>query len=185
MRCFIAITIPDAVKQSLARLGAQLRQCPVSASWAQPDRAHLTLRFLGDITPDQAASIDAILRHRLIGTRPFNLMVHGAGAFPTIRRPKIVWAGVVPIDGPLTQVQQHCEEAAKAVGLPPEEKAFFPHITLARVKGRKAPPELMPAIERERAFAAGEFTVSSVGLFRSELTRRGPEYTRLQEYRFS
>lgn len=185
MRCFIAIPIPDDIKQGLARLSAQLRQCPVSAAWAQPERAHLTLRFFGEITDEDVDAIDAYLRKALAGVKPFTLHVRGTGAFPSMRRPSIVWAGVEPADGPLATVQRECDAAAKAIGLPREEKTFHPHITIARVKGRRPPAILTPAIEKEREFDAGQFSVTSVSLFRSELTRRGPEYARLREYEFS
>jgi 2'-5' RNA ligase len=89
------------------------------------------------------------------------------------------------LSGPLHTVWQHCEQAAQAAGLPAEVKPFHPHITLARIKERHPSVDLTQAIAAEQSFSAGEFAVRAVSLFQSELTPRGPVYTRLEEFRFA
>ena len=185
MRCFLAIELPESLRTSLAGLAARLRRCPVRASWVRTDHLHLTLRFLGDIDDDARFAVAEFLRGHLAGSSPFQLHVQGAGAFPNVRRPSVIWAGAGPVTGPLETVQARCEGACRHAGLAPEPKPFHPHITLARIKDRQAPAELAQAIERERAFTAGEFVVRGMSLFRSELTPRGPAYTRLEEFPFA
>lgn len=182
MRCFIAIEIPDAVRRGLQRLSGQLRQCPFRAAWVQPQHMHLTLRFLGNVSDEQRDHVHTTLTKDLHGLPPFTLLVHGTGAFPNLRRPSVIWAGVGPADGPLDHVQRICETAALGAGIAPEPKPFHPHVTIARVKERFPSDDIRRAIERERAFTAGEFRVNAVSLFKSELTPKGPRHTVLQEY---
>lgn len=185
MRCFLAIELPPEVIRRLSQLSARLRRCPVKASWVRPEHMHLTLRFLSDINDAQAQGITDFLRDALAETHPFTLLVQAIGAFPNLRRPSIVWAGIGPLAGPLETVQAHCERAAERAGLAPETKPFHPHITLARIKDPRSPVDVTHAIERERTFTAGEFSVRGVSLFKSELTPRGPHYTRLEEFSFA
>jgi len=185
MRCFLAIELPVEISDRLAQLGARLRRCPVRATWVRAEHMHLTLRFLGETDDDACGAVVAHLRACMRGVAVFELHVQGAGAFPNARRPSVVWAGAGPLTGALETVQARCEEAARLAGLAPESKPFHPHITLARVKDRQPSPELTHAIERERAFTAGEFVVRGVSLFSSELTPRGPVYTRHEEFSFA
>lgn len=185
MRCFIAIELPAGVRERLMQLSARLRRCPVRASWVHGDHVHLTLRFLGDVTDDACNAVRTDLRNRVAAAPSFELHVQGAGAFPNLRKPSVIWAGAGPLAGALERVQALCEAAAQGIGLAREPRPFHPHITLARVKDFRPPAGLEQAIERERMFTAGEFVVPGVSLFQSALTPRGPVYTRLEEFRFT
>ena len=185
MRCFLAIELPAAVTQRLAQLSAHLRQCPVRASWVRADHMHLTLRFLGDIDEGARDAVSADLGANLSSVGPIGLHVQGVGAFPNARRPSVVWAGIGPLTGPLETAHSRCETACQRAGLPAEPKPFHPHVTLARVKDQRPSAELTHAIERERAFTAGEFSARGVSLFSSELTPRGPVYPRIEEFPFT
>lgn len=184
MRCFVAIDIPDDVKAALARVSARLRECRARASWVRTEHMHLTLRFLGDVDRERMDSFAGRLREALAAIRPFPLQVRGVGAFPNARRASVVWVGVGPLDGALGNVQTVCEQAAWAIDLPREAKPFHPHITLVRIKDFGPNADLTRAIAREAACIAGEFMASSVSLFKSELTPRGPIYTRIEEFPF-
>jgi len=185
MRCFLAIELPDEVRAALTDVSARLRLLPVKASWVRAEHMHLTVRFLGECNDGQVGDLSTHLRGGLAGIGPFPLVVEGIGAFPTVRRPSVVWAGAGPATGALAVVQARCEKAARSIGLPPETKAFHPHITLARIKDHRPPIELSHAIEREQAFVAGEFPVLGVSLLSSELTPRGPAYARIEEFPFA
>lgn len=185
MRTFIAIELPDAVRDALADLSSRLRKSGLRASWVRPDRMHLTLRFLGEVDIGQADRLRALLAHAYQPFEPFSLHVGRVGAFPNPRKPAILWAGVDPLEGSLSQVQAMAEESARSIGIPPETKPFHPHLTLARVKDRRNAPKLLPYIEREQDFDGGSFSVRSVALFSSRLTPKGPIYQRLQEFPFS
>jgi len=184
MRCFIAIELPAAIHEALEDAKMRLRAAHVKASWVKPGNVHLTLRFLGEIEEVQAARIAVTLEEDYEAVPPFRLRVQGLGAFPTARRPSVLWAGCGPLDTGLSDVQQKAEAAARAVGLDAETKAFRPHLTLARIRDRRSAGPVAAALERQRGFDGGEFEVSAVALFESRLSPAGAEYTRLKEFRF-
>ncbi|MBN2307849.1 MAG: RNA 2',3'-cyclic phosphodiesterase [Candidatus Hydrogenedentes bacterium] len=184
MRTFIAIELPDTARQALAKLSRRLQACPMRASWAKPENMHLTLRFLGDIEEPDVDTIREILAAAYAGAESFDLDVRGTGVFPNASKPSVVWAGVVPIEGPLKRVQAAAEEAACAIGLKPERRRFHPHVTLARIKEPARSGSLAALLVREQAFDGGSFSVGSVSLFSSRLDAGGAVHTRLQEFAF-
>ncbi|NIA13087.1 MAG: RNA 2',3'-cyclic phosphodiesterase [Nitrospiraceae bacterium] len=184
MRIFIAVELPKPVKQALQELSGRLRAKSERVSWVHPDRMHLTLRFLGDVGPEPLDALRERLRPAYAGRAPFTLCVEGAGVFPNRRRPSVVWAGIGPVEGPLAKIQAEAEDAARAIGLPAEKRAFRPHLTLARIRDPRAGAPLLARLDREPAFRAGEFLVDAVSLFSSELTRQGPIYRRVEEFSF-
>ena len=180
MRTFVAIELPEHIREAVGRLSARLRRSGARVSWVRPDRMHLTLRFLGDVTEEQSDSVGEHLAGACQGSEPFVLSVSGAGAFPNVRKPNVVWAGVRPLEGALARLQAAAEEAARQAGLAPEAKPFHPHLTLARIRDRRDLGDLVERLGTERAFEAGDFTVSGVALFSSQLTPKGPVYQRLR-----
>ena len=184
MRVFIAIELPESVRSRIAALVGRLRESGARVSWVRPENMHLTLRFLGEADPEPVERLEHILSDAYKATPAFALQVQGTGAFPNTRKPSVIWVGVGPLEGPLMQVQDAAEAAARAIGLPPEKKAFHAHITLARIRNARAARPLMERFEEERDFDAGEFSVASVSLFSSQLTPKGPIYARLEEYVF-
>ena len=195
LRTFIAIELPEPVKEALHGLNGRLRDSGARATWVKPENMHLTLRFLGEVEAERVEKLAAILTDACQGKPPFTLAVRGIGAFPNPRKPEVIWAGAEPLEGPLAEVRIAAENAARAIGLPPDDKAFRAHLTLARLRDRRAAKalevggwtvgsRLREYLERERDFAAGEFTVRSVSLFSSELTPHGPVYRRLEEFPF-
>jgi RNA 2',3'-cyclic 3'-phosphodiesterase len=181
MRTFIAIELPAEVRAALTDLSQRLRGSRASASWVKPERMHLTLRFLGEIPESDVARVGSLLEEHSAPLRPFALSVANAGVFPNSRQPRVVWAGVGPLDGGLRELQRIAEDGARATGLKPERRPFRPHLTLARIRGEAHAHELMTLVARERSFDGGSFSVASVSLFSSELTPSGPVYRRLRE----
>lgn len=182
MRTFVAIETPESIRAALAELSQRLRRSGVHASWVKPQAMHLTLRFLGEITPEAAAQMGDVLATGYGGLGSFELRVAGLGAFPNLHNPAVVWVGVGPLEGDLSKAQCIAEEAALAIGLKREKRPFHPHLTLARIKDSKAGERLASHLARERTFDGGAFTVSAVSLFSSTLTPRGPIYRQLREF---
>lgn len=187
MRSFIAIPLPDAIREELAARARALRPHAGKASWVRPERMHLTLRFLGEITPEQAEIVAEYLASAWAQTPPIALELHDVGAFPNVRRPSVIVAEIGPLEGPLQDVQRHAEAAAQVAGLPPEDRSFKPHVTLARIR-RSRGPEIAPlrdAILKGRGREPLPFAVRSAALLQSLLTPAGPVYDTLREFRFS
>lgn len=184
MRSFVAIELPGGVRQRLWELGQSLRASGLRASWVKPERMHLTLRFLGDVAQSDLDDLGALLATGYAGRGPLKLGVKGTGAFPNVRRPSVIWAGIEALAGGLTEVQAVAEDASQRIGLAPEKRGFKPHLTLARLKDHGRAEELPALLSKHADFALDAFQVTGVSLFSSELTASGPNYTRLREFPF-
>lgn len=171
----MAIPLEASVREALYEAAAPLRAAAPRLRWVPAERLHLTVKFLGDTEPAHVGPLVAALGEVAGRHRDVPLVLRGAGAFPTLRRPRVVWCGVDP-DPRLELLQHDVEEACAAVGFPVEGRAFRPHVTLARVK--------VPADAGGGALAraAGAFafedegTASSLDLMESTLTREGATY---------
>lgn len=165
-RLFIAIDIPDAIKEDLSRFSAEAPE----ARWVPPDQNHLTLRFIGDVEPQAAAALKKILSG--LSFPPFALELRGVGHFPPGRRPpRVLWVGISE-NQPLLRLQQAVEAAVQEAGILPEERPFSPHLTLARLKEPHG--AAVSAFEqRHRDLSYPPFEVKQVILFSSVLTPKG------------
>lgn len=184
MRAFLAVEMDDVARDALTGLLTRLRASTAKVSWVKPENVHLTLRFLGDVDEGQVNRLGERLALAYRDVEPFRLMVRGVGVFPNLRRPRVVWAGVLAGDGVLEAVQRASEDAARWIGLPPEEKRFSPHVTLGRVRDDRRCGDLRDCVEAEQGFGAGDIVVKRVALFRSTLSSQGSNYTLLREFPF-
>ncbi|HNR31155.1 MAG TPA: RNA 2',3'-cyclic phosphodiesterase [Candidatus Hydrogenedentes bacterium] len=182
MRCFLAIHPPEDVIDELAALRERMRRTRADVSWPAPENLHMTLRFLGETTEEQAAQVAEALPAVLAQCARPVLTVQGIGAFPHVERPSVVWVGVDTPDDTLDEIQAQCEAAASEAGLKQKRKRFTPHITLGRVRGRRRLGALVRQMREERNFFGGEFTASAVTLFRSDIKSGGAVYTPLEEF---
>lgn len=158
---------------------ARLASTPLPIAWVRPENLHITLRFLGGVTPETAAMVVEGLRRTVAALSPFEIRFRRLGAFPSARRASIVWVGIEADGLGLMQLQSASESAARDAGLEPETRAFVPHLTIGRVRRNASRVDATPMLEREPDFSAGAMTVEAVSLFSSELTPQGARYTRL------
>lgn len=164
-RLFLAIELPDRIRQELRQLSprpaADLRV-------VREDQLHLTLHFLGDVDDACVASLMATVR--IIHVEPFSLTLTGVGRFPPRGRASVLWAGL-QTSAPLQRLHSSLGVALAAAGFPVERRAYTPHVTLARV-GPRTPPRLIEAYLAEHASLTLEtFPVDAFTLFES---RRSP-----------
>ncbi|HEY2786449.1 MAG TPA: RNA 2',3'-cyclic phosphodiesterase [Fimbriiglobus sp.] len=178
IRSFIGIEIDDGVRvaaetvqNDLARTGAQVK-------WVEPKNLHLTLVFLGDVHDRQLADLFVAVG-QVAKTEPsFSLSVSGIGAFPTSRRPKVVWGGITTGAENLTRIHAALEEPLTALGLyRREDRGYTPHLTLGRVSGEESGALLSPELPKFADWSGGTTPVTQLVVFGSELRRDGPEYT--------
>ena len=170
-RLFVAIDLPESMRQLLADLDPHIR----GMRWTDPTQMHLTLGFFGDVPAD----VDLKLREKLnaIQFGAFFLPVNGIGSFSAKGAPKIVWIGVGKAHPHLFQIHKRVQEAALAVGLEPELRPWHPHVTLARCLGISA-QTLRKFLQSNAEFDAGMFRVDTFHLYSSQLTPTGPIHTR-------
>lgn len=173
MRLFVALALPDAVQEGLVLLQGGVP----GARWSTREQLHLTLRFIGEVDGRDAQAIDDALAS--IRNPRFTLELKGVGEFGG-RNPRALWAGVR--DGtPVEHLQRKIESAVQRVGIPPEERRFSPHITLARLKG--APRDrIITFLSTHALYASGPFEVNAFILYSSTLTPNGSLYRAERSY---
>lgn len=183
LRLFSALELPAPITESLAALRHRLQgQMPrQSVRWVQPRNIHLTLKFYGEVKPEQVAALQESVTHAVLGCAPLTLALNGLGLFPNAVRPRVVWVGLGGELEALGALQAAVEQGAAGLGFPPEARGFTPHLTLGRVTENLRPPDRprISAALRALTFAPQTFTVEQVALIRSELKPAGSVYTRL------
>ena len=170
-RLFVAIELPAAAKQSLARLCSG----PRSVRWARPDTLHLTLRFIGEVDDAAATRIDAALGR--IEAAPFWLTLAGVGEF----RGHTLWAGVEFCPA-LMDLQSAIERQLQEIGLLADARPFQPHIKLGRSRRRRS---FRDFLAEHAGFRAAPFEVAQFSLFESRLGRNGAVHERRATYPLS
>ncbi len=175
-RLFVAIDLPDAVKDQLAQLCSGVS----GARWVGRDQMHLTLRFIGERDDEQYEAIKSILDDILASH--LDIRLNGLGQFPPKGNPRVLWVGVKAPPG-LNELQQKVESTLQAIGVPVEERPFSPHITLARFKTPPSPESLRQYFARNGDFATELISISEFILYSSRLSPQGASYTHEAVYR--
>jgi 2'-5' RNA ligase len=181
-RLFIAAELPQPVKQALAGAQEQLRRAGSPVKWVAVEAMHLTLRFLGETDAGLVPRLGAALREALNDLPAITLHLTTAGAFPNLRRPNVVWAGIGGSTVALAHAHTAMEAALAELEIPGEQRPFRAHLTLGRVRRDATPAQqerLGEAIRALPPFTPAPWSVGRVVLFRSELRRDGPIYTEL------
>ncbi|MEZ4592285.1 MAG: RNA 2',3'-cyclic phosphodiesterase [Chloroflexota bacterium] len=175
IRLFIAIDLPEGVKDVLAETAVALAQnIPHRAvRWVTRPQMHLTLRFLGDTAVSQLPTLQDELTQLATRYQPFQLRLRDVGAFPNQKRPRVVWAGLAGDLAPLQNLQAEIEDQVVALGWEREKRPFSPHLTLGRVQDANAARGLNWAVKLE----AVRFGVTAVQLVQSELRPSGAVYS--------
>ena len=183
-RVFCAIEIPEQIRQRIAQHAQQLHEAlpDVHASWTKPDNIHLTLKFFGNISQQQVLKASEAAARAVDGLKPFTIHVDVTGSFPPRGPAKVLWIGISDPTGNLIQLQQKFESECEREGFPKEARAFHPHLTVARLRTARGARALAEQ-HKQLGFEGGAVSVSSLILFRSELSSKGSTYTRISTYR--
>lgn len=176
MRLFIAVNIQDEVKEKITGLQARLKRALCDVKWVAGGRFHLTLKFLGEVPEERLPEIYAALSESLLGFQAFKVSVKGAGAFPDIARPKVVWAGITDGALELCALAARLDKNFEKLGFAREKRLFSPHLTLGRVRSVKNISALAKKITALQDVQAGCFTAAGVDLMQSILRPEGPQY---------
>lgn len=184
-RVFLAVEVPDAVREALTGLLGSLEPLREVVRINAVERVHLTLHFLGHIPETDVEQLPAALTPVVTRHQRFRLTAEGVGAFPDIRRPRVLWAGIVGADLPrLMRLQADLGDALRAAELAIEDR-FHPHLTLARVVRPPKAPERTVLREWSSRWAGasfGDIPVEHVRLMRSQLGGGPARYTTLATF---
>ena len=172
-RLFVALRPPEPVRDLLL----DTMDGAPALRWQDDEQLHLTLRFIGEVERPLAEDLAAALG--TLRFKPFAIRVAGVGRFDHHKRGAL-WAGVEP-RAPLAALAAKVERVCVKVGLPPERRAYHPHITLARW-GRGVGTSLDPWLARHGALRSDEFPVDAFTLYESRLGRDGAHYETVARY---
>jgi len=175
-RLFVAILLPEAVREEIARAVTPLREDLVHVRWVRPEQLHLTLRFIGDVDRPRVPVVGAALREALAPLAGLTLGLAGAGAFPSASRPSVLWAGVKR-DDRLDALHAATEAALASVGIPREARDFHPHVTVGRIRRGRRERDAGGALAALRLETSAP--VREVSLMESVPGRAGARHTRV------
>ncbi|HMK56084.1 MAG TPA: RNA 2',3'-cyclic phosphodiesterase [Dissulfurispiraceae bacterium] len=178
MRSFIAIDIPELLRAALRDVISRMASDSGGIRWVQPANVHLTLKFLGEVPDDIVRKIGR--RLALIGKihRPFTVDVRGAGAFPSLRDPNVLWVGLGS-SGQLAALYEDIEGSLAEIGFQRERRRFSPHLTVGRVKGMRGIDPVMKVLATYKETFFGTIEVREILLMKSTLKPSGAEYSKI------
>ena len=185
LRLFVAIDLPEHVRESLGHLQTDLRRHDLSGlRWTRPHGVHLTLKFLGETPATSLAAIEGALARAVRGVPSFRLALGAPGTFGGRRGPRVLWVDLEGELQPLRQLQAAVERELAAAGFAPEEREFSPHLTLARVPQPPRPglAERVAGALEAVAAARGEIEATELVLMRSSLQPGGAVYSRVAAF---
>ena len=170
-RLFIAVEVPELVREALGEAVAPLRDLIPEARWVPPANQHLTLKFLGPTWPRLVPRVAVALAEVASRHARFEVGTDGLGAFPSAGRARIVCAGISDPDGRLSAIASDLDSSLEG-DFEPESRGFSPHLTVARIRRPATVEEALAATSLpELRFEVGELV-----LFRSHLGRPAPRY---------
>jgi 2'-5' RNA ligase len=180
IRTFVAVEITSAIRARAGELIAALRATPADVKWVEPENLHLTLKFLDEVPVGEISGVCEAVAAGAAGLEPFELEVHGAGAFPNAGRPRTIWLGSRDGAPKMVTLHREIEGALGKLGFRKEHRRFQPHLTIGRVRrGGPAVAELGNLVWRYAEFDAGRLGVHEVVVFSSQLQPDGPVYDAL------
>jgi 2'-5' RNA ligase len=179
MRMFVAIDLDDRARAAAAeaqQLAARLTGRS-SIRFVDPQRAHLTLAFLGEIPAPQSDRVIDAMQASIDGVRPFRMAFGSLGIFPPRGAPRVLWLGVSEGARDIIALQHAVAARLAGLGVSLEDRAFHPHLTLGRWK--QARPSDRPPLDAAAPAPAGAMTVDRVTLYESRLSSEGPAHIAL------
>ena len=177
MRLFVALNLPKKEKDKIFRAARVLRDAELPVRWVDPDKFHITLKFLGDVAGGRIEAVEEAVGRVAKTTGALQLEVAGFGAFPTIRRPQVIWVGVEPTPA-LRCLKQDLEWALTDFGFDRETRAFHPHLTLGRAEAENGAGAFRGLDDKAAGLTyKGELKVRKLDLMRSRLSKAGASYS--------
>ena len=192
MRLFIALDLDDAIRERISRFIDGVRGFAPDARWVKPESLHVTLKFIGE-QPDAAVEQIKLALNKITGSA-IEIHFRGYGFFPTAKSVRVFWVGMEA--GPdLASLAAAIDEKTATLGIPKEDRAFSPHLTLARAGGGSGSPRRQKGDGPNRSFqrlqeklaalSTGEFgtmTAREFFLYQSQLSPKGSTYTKLARF---
>jgi 2'-5' RNA ligase len=196
MRVFVGLDIDEEIRERIAEFVAEVRRAAPDVRWVTPESLHVTLKFIGEKPEAAVAGIEKALAS--ITAEPFEISFGGHGFFPTEKAARVFWIGI-EADAKLAALAAKVEAKLTSIGIAKQQRAFSPHLTLARggarigsgsgAPGRRTGDRINQRFARlqqrlaERASPDfGTMTARGFFLYRSQLSPKGSQYTKIARF---
>jgi RNA 2',3'-cyclic 3'-phosphodiesterase len=185
-RMFCAFELSESLRAQIQAHAQCVREAipDAAASWSRPENIHLTVKFFGNVDPAKVPLISAAAERVVKEFSPIQIEVAKTGVFPRTSRPQVLWIGIDERSGALAKFQQRLENELTGDGFPKEDRAFRPHLTIARIR-RPQNANQLAEVHLKTRFAPVEVVFEELVLFRSELSSKGSKYTAISRHRLS
>jgi 2'-5' RNA ligase len=192
MRLFVALDIEDEIRSRIGDFIQQIRALAPAARWVAPESLHVTLKFIGEKPDAMVNDVESSLKS--VSTEAFQLSLRGCGFFPTAKSARVFWVGI-EAGADLANLAAKVDKSVAGIGILEEERAFNPHLTLARAGGGSGAPGHRRGDRPNRVFAAVQDKLSAMPapefgtmlareffLYRSQLSSQGARYTKIARF---
>lgn len=176
MRLFIAVEISEEIKREIVKITDKFKEAGADVKWVRPEGMHLTLKFLGEVDETRKDKIVDILKPISKTKSPFIITFQGLGAFPDLKRPRVIWIGAEKGKEELKNIAEEIEGPLSEMGFSKEKREFSPHLTLGRVKSNRGIKELVSLLTGCNDLILSELNADKISLIQSILKREGSEY---------
>jgi len=181
MRCFIAVDIPEDLREKIYKVLKEERERFPELKWVAMESLHITLKFLGSINPNKLEDIKNTLNEVAKRHAPFKLKPDSLGTFPEKGNIRVLWLSLV--DGKnIENLAKDVEDSLTLLGFPKEKRPFTPHLTLARAR-RNEKRKIFLEDFQVKKISFPYFRVDHFTFYKSELRPEGPLYTKIFEFR--
>jgi 2'-5' RNA ligase len=177
VRTFVALRLPGEVQRAIADLQRRIHVPGVRVKWVEPESFHLTLKFLGEVPVDRLAAVFGAVEGACEGTEAFEISLEGVGAFPNLRRPRVVWVGLERGREEVKRLAASVEEHLAQPGFARDARPFKAHATVGRVKDASSAVRMLGERIAGEQLVLDGIRVDRVEVMKSKLTRQGPVYT--------
>ena len=182
-RMFCAFELPETLQTQIHDRAKRVREAvpDAAASWSRPENIHLTVKFFGNVDQAKVAVISTAAARVVKEFPPLQIEVGTTGVFPRPSRPQVLWIGIEDTSKALSEFQQRLENEFAGDGFPKEDRAFHPHLTIARIRKPQNAAQLAET-HLKMEFSPVEIILRELVLFRSELSSKGSKYTAISRH---
>lgn len=181
-RFFVGISLNQQIKDQIHKIQTKLRKYDCQVKWVDLDNCHLTLKFLGQVAYKNLDDIHQALETLIKKYKSFSFELTSPGAFPNIKRPKILWVGVRENGDQLNKLAEDMEENFFRMGFEKEKRGFHPHITIGRIKSLKNIEKISSYLQHGQGNFALKEDVSEIIFYESKLNSGEPLYKIVRAY---
>ena len=183
IRLFLAFELPEEIRGIIDEVSREAGKLPLEVRWVKVENIHLTIVFLGNVEESMVPRVEEVASLACIRSHPFDISLHGLGFFGNIRNPRVLWVGMNGDIKGMSRLRDDLQKGLAPFGIKKETRPFRPHLTLGRFKkGVGSIKHLKGLLTQYKELTSPAGTLSQLALFRSDLTRDGAVYTRINRW---